>query len=753
MKKNNINYLQLLRLSSLTLLLSAGVLRSDAQLYGDFPYNQSFTSGTQPAEVTAPTGAGTNAVTFTSNGMLLTPATNSQFGAIFINNKQFSSNNGIKISFEYSIYGGTGADGIAVFLFDAAVANPEVGAIGKALGFAYNRTNNQWSAQRKKGLTGGYLSIGLDAYGNNKNVFFQGEARTNGVPAPSGGWSQYTSHVTLRGAVGGFINNNGLDSGYTGNPVLTTKTTLAAATNGGATLNTLGGGYTYTSGTTDNFDLRPGTFTTVPSNAAYRKAFIDLIPNVLGGFNITVKIQHGSVTTTVIDNYWYRTSFTYTENANPSASDFNTANSQGANTTQTLNAPVPDFFRIGFAASTGGLNDNHLIRNLTVLLPYAAEAVPDSASICQGMPVTINPLTNDKAYSGPIALPVGSSSNINKATFRFHELNDAPSANASNVSNAQGTWVYSAATGQVSFTPAAGFSGVASIKYSVKGSGTPYGDEAYRSATATLTVTVNPTPAAPVVGTIVSANANTSNGSVQLSGLPASGNWTITEAPGGLTRTGTGTTTVFTGLSTGAHTFVVTAATGCSSPASSSASVPLPVRLIDFTAVKEQQYARLDWSTASEQNNKGFYIERSPDGQSWKSIGFVASKAENGNSSQKIVYDYRDKTPMPGANLYRLNQVDRDDQHSYSATAMVVFGADGDMTLFPNPAGSAITLSGLSGKETILIHNMMGQTIFKGQTASTNTTIDLSGRAKGLYNISVINDSGLVQKTFKLILQ
>jgi hypothetical protein len=749
---NRINISTVFRGSALFLMTISGVLKANAQLYGDFPYNQSFTSGSQPPEVTAPTGAGTNAVAFTSNGMLLTPAVNGKFGAVFINNKQFSSNNGIKISFEYSIYGGNGADGISVFLFDAGVTNPEVGSIGAGLGYSYNRSNNQWPANRKKGLTGGYLSIGLDAYGNNKNLFFQGEARRNGVAAPGAGWSQYISHVTLRGAIGDSINNTGLGTDFTGSPVLITKSTLAAAANGGAVLNTLGGGYTYTGGTPDNFNLRPGTFTTSPSDPNYRKAFIDLMPNALGGFNITVKIQHGTVTSTIIDNYWYRTSFTYTENANPATSDFNTSNTQGASTTHTLDAAVPDFFRIGFAAATGGLNDNHLIRNLTVLLPYAAEVLPDSAATCKGNAVTLSPLSNDLAYAGLIAAPTASSSNINKSTFRFHELDNTVSANAYNVSNAQGTWAYNSTTGQVLFTPAAGFSGVASIRYSLKGNGTPYSDEAYRSATTTLTVVVNNTPAAPTVGSVTPASNGMNNGAVTLTGLPTPGNWTINETPGSLSITGSGTSATFSGLPGGSHSFTVTDANGCTSLASTT-SVPLPVAMLYFHAVKDGAYARLDWATAAEHNTRGFYIERSRDSRSWENIGFVATKAARGNSTEKIAYNFRDKASLQGRCLYRLNQVDLDGASRYSNTAILVWGTEGNIVLYPNPAQNRVTVSGLTGKETILIYNTIGQLVYKNREPQSSQAIDLHSAAKGLYNVSVIDEQGDLKQTFKLILQ
>jgi hypothetical protein len=470
----------------------------NAQLYGDFPYKQSFTSGTQPVGVVLPTGSGTNAAVFTTNGVQLTPAANSKFGAIIINDKTFDSSLGIKISFEYAIYGGTGADGLTVFLFDAAVT-PSIGASGRGLGYGYLRTKDLYASQRDQGLAGAYLGIALDAYGNFKNSAFQGDGRVNGVTAPSGGWANGNSHVTLRGARGGFLDANGKAAGYSGYPVLTTMGTLTplATANGSATLNALGG-YTYGTGIASNFNVRSGVYTTDPTNVAYRKAFIDLTPNVLGGFNITVKIQHQNTVTTVINNYWYKTSVLYTENANPQVTDFNNSDTQGANTTHTLSTAVPTNFKIGFAAATGGLNDIHQIWGLDVVLPNAAVAANDNATTCKNAAVLIDPYVNDIAYTGPTTgTPTASSSNIDLAQFRFLNSDGTTASNPFLVTNTQGTFTYNSTTGKVSFLPLPGFSGIASIQYNIKGKtypvGTfqPYGDEAFRSGAATIMVTVN----------------------------------------------------------------------------------------------------------------------------------------------------------------------------------------------------------------------------------------------------------------------
>ncbi|WP_195760092.1 Ig-like domain-containing protein, partial [Flavobacterium sp. LC2016-23] len=64
----------------------------------------------------------------------------------------------------------------------------------------------------------------------------------------------------------------------------------------------------------------------------------------------------------------------------------------------------------------------------------------------------------------------------------------------------------------------------------------------------TVTVTVNPLPLAPTVGTIIQPTCVITTGSVDLSGLPSTGTWTLTRSPGAVVTTGTGTTVTITGL-------------------------------------------------------------------------------------------------------------------------------------------------------------------------------------------------------------
>ena len=81
------------------------------------------------------------------------------------------------------------------------------------------------------------------------------------------------------------------------------------------------------------------------------------------------------------------------------------------------------------------------------------------------------------------------------------------------------------------------------------------------------------TPSAPVVGTITQPTLSVPTGSVFLSGLPASGSWTLTRYPGEVTSTGSGANTTVSNLTSGTYNFSVTNASGCISAQSANAVI------------------------------------------------------------------------------------------------------------------------------------------------------------------------------------
>ncbi len=93
-----------------------------------------------------------------------------------------------------------------------------------------------------------------------------------------------------------------------------------------------------------------------------------------------------------------------------------------------------------------------------------------------------------------------------------------------------------------------------------------------------------------------------------------------------------------------------------------------PVELISFYANRQGNEVTLNWTTASELNNKGFFVERSTDNKNWKSLSFVKG---DGTTTEKHSYTYKDRLESSSAYYYRLKQIDYSGKFTTSKTVKV----------------------------------------------------------------------------------
>jgi Secretion system C-terminal sorting domain len=174
--------------------------------------------------------------------------------------------------------------------------------------------------------------------------------------------------------------------------------------------------------------------------------------------------------------------------------------------------------------------------------------------------------------------------------------------------------------------------------------------------------------------------------------------------------------------------------------------IPLPVSFKSFTATRNNENVILKWETASEQNNTGFNVERKAAKGGWENITFIASKAQNGNSSSLLSYAYTDYNNYKGISEYRIRQTDKDGLFKYSADRMVS-GLDksGKTIIYPNPSrdGKINVLFNESNViRDISLFDMNGKTIKQWQGVSDNNLM-IQINTPGFYNLKiVIRDSG-----------
>ena len=177
--------------------------------------------------------------------------------------------------------------------------------------------------------------------------------------------------------------------------------------------------------------------------------------------------------------------------------------------------------------------------------------------------------------------------------------------------------------------------------------------------------------------------------------------------------------------------------------------VVLPVELISFNGKTEKGVNNLKWATATESNNSGFSVERSADGETFTSIGFVKG---GGTTQKQQNYQMMDAKPLSGINYYRLKQVDNDGKFTYSNTiTLVVEKGTETLRIYPNPTHKEITVAyPLSTKATISLFSAAGQLMKQMTTESDLTTVNLELLPVGMYFLKMQTESNtFVQKFVK----
>ena len=164
-------------------------------------------------------------------------------------------------------------------------------------------------------------------------------------------------------------------------------------------------------------------------------------------------------------------------------------------------------------------------------------------------------------------------------------------------------------------------------------------------------------------------------------------------------------------------------------------SLVLPVELLGFEGYYEDSSTKLNWSTATEQNNDYFEVQHSINGKDYQVIGEVNGA---GNSVSIIDYTFEDRYPKAGINYYRLRQVDYDGNFEYSPVISVVTVDEESLHFYPNPSKGLITLN-FKGpaveRGSVSIYNASGIVIKTIELNGDfyNTQLDLSALERGQY--------------------
>lgn len=171
-------------------------------------------------------------------------------------------------------------------------------------------------------------------------------------------------------------------------------------------------------------------------------------------------------------------------------------------------------------------------------------------------------------------------------------------------------------------------------------------------------------------------------------------------------------------------------------------TVPLPVNLTSFTIAKEGQTSHLRWSTTSETNSARFEVEHSVNAKDWNKIGVVEA---SGNNNILKNYQFVDRAPVNGKNLYRLKMIDLDETFTYTRIQNINFEkASSDLYVYPNPTSGKLNISDYSTVKDISVIDLNGRTIYNKSDSSISNAgvIDLTNLVKGMYMVRITRMNG-----------
>lgn len=183
-------------------------------------------------------------------------------------------------------------------------------------------------------------------------------------------------------------------------------------------------------------------------------------------------------------------------------------------------------------------------------------------------------------------------------------------------------------------------------------------------------------------------------------------------------------------------------------------AAPLPVTLIDFTAVKQDVNIALEWTVADEIDFSHYELEKYNETiQTWEKISMLIA---DGSSNSIKTYNYLDTKPLIGKNIYRLKMVDLDASFEYSDLRIVEFDPSHtgkSFNLYPNLASDHVNINcnmvGSSNYRTFHVKDLSGTLIKEINVTTYDTRIDISDLPNGIYFVSDLSEGGQTKKLIK----
>ena len=178
--------------------------------------------------------------------------------------------------------------------------------------------------------------------------------------------------------------------------------------------------------------------------------------------------------------------------------------------------------------------------------------------------------------------------------------------------------------------------------------------------------------------------------------------------------------------------------------------------IVNFSGKSTQKGSVLIWRTTSEENNKGFEIERSTNAIEFEKIGFKGHLSINGTSIEPIDYTFVDIVSDMDT-YYRLKQVDTEGKSEYSPIILVKAFSDLKSKINTSDVDDLKMMlsSNKSDVATLLLLDDSGNVVYQKKETivkgNNNICINTLNLRSGCYVLQVKNSLGVMVLTRKIV--
>jgi hypothetical protein len=189
----------------------------------------------------------------------------------------------------------------------------------------------------------------------------------------------------------------------------------------------------------------------------------------------------------------------------------------------------------------------------------------------------------------------------------------------------------------------------------------------------------------------------------------------------------------------------------------------LPVELVNFKAVCENNMANISWKTSSETNIKEFVVEQSIDGINYTLAKIISPKGTNNSGAN---YSVLCNLIPSKINYFRLKETSNSNvSHNYKPISLTENCIDAELSaeafMSPNPISKSnedVTIrfnKEINSNSELKIMNSLGKIIYETEYKSTDTYNSLKLHVKnlelGIYFLEVKNKTGNYQFKFIVV--